>query len=105
MSSAPVGSRPRHVPEQSRPYGEFVRAVVQLVEDVVLGLCGLVAGWIVVSNMPGTVLPVIAATVAMAIGGRMLFDGTIWTTGAGLVIAGAVGVGLYTADVLSSFGT
>ncbi|WP_419907585.1 hypothetical protein [Candidatus Poriferisodalis sp.] len=82
-----------------------MRAVVRLVEDVVLGLCGLVAGWIVVSYVPGRVLPAIAATVVLAVGGRLLFSGTIWTAGIGLVVAGAAGAGVYVADLVGSLGT
>ena len=77
---------------------------MRLVEDVVLGLCGLVAGWIVVSYVPGRVLPAIAATVVLAVGGRMLFNGTIWTAGIGLVVAGTVGAGVYVADLVGSLG-
>lgn len=82
-----------------------MRAVVRLVEDVVLGLCGLVAGWIVVSYVPGTVLPAIAATVVLALGGRLLFNGAIWTAGIGLIVAGAGGAGVYVADLVGSLGT
>ena len=89
----------------SLAYGELVRAVVRLVEDVVLGLCGLVAGWIVVSYVPGTVLPAIAATVVLALGGRLLFSGVVWTAGAGLVVAGSAGAVVYVADLVGSLGT
>lgn len=78
--------------------------MVRLVEDVVLGLCGLVTGWIVVSYAPGTLLPVIAATVVLAVGGRLLFTGAIWTAGIGLVVAGAAGAVVYVADLVSSLG-
>lgn len=81
-----------------------MREVVRLVENVVLGLCGLVAGWIVVSYVPGNVLRVIAVTVVLAVGGRLVFNGTIWTAGIGLVIAGIAGSGLYVSEVFSTLG-
>lgn len=87
-----------------RAYGEPVRAVVGVVENLVLGLCGLVSGWIVVSYVPGTVLPAIAATVVLALGGRLLFNGVVWTAGVGLVVAGTAGAGVYVADLVSSLG-
>ena len=87
-----------------RAYGEPVRAVVRFTEDVVLGLCGLVAGWIAVTYVPGAVLPPIAVTVVLAVGGRLLFSGTVWTAGIGLVVAGAAGAGVYVADLVTSLG-
>jgi len=81
-----------------------VREVLPAVENVVLLLCGLVAGWIAVAYLPGSVLPVIAIAVVLAAGGRMLFNGTFWTAGIGLVIAGIVGAGFYIADAVTSLG-
>lgn len=81
-----------------------MRAVLLLVENVVLLLCGLVAGWTAVTFLPGSVLPVVAVTVVLAAGGRLLFNGTFWTAGIGLVVAGIAGGGLYTAGVVTSLG-
>ncbi len=81
-----------------------MREVLLAVENVVLLLCGLVAGWITVTYLPGPVLGVIAITVVLAVGGRMLFNGTFWTAGIGLVIAGVAGAGLYIADAVASLG-
>lgn len=78
--------------------------VLRLVENVVLLLCGLVAGWIAVTYLPGSVLPVVAVTVVLAAGGRLLFNGTLWTAGIGLVVAGVAGAGLYLADAVTSLG-
>ena len=75
-----------------------------LVENAVLLLCGLVAGWVAVTYVPGSVLPVIAVTVVVAAGGRLLFNGTLWTAGIGLVAAGVAGAGLYVADMVTSLG-
>jgi hypothetical protein len=81
-----------------------VRQVVLLVENAVLLLCGLVVGWIAVTFLPGSVLPAVAATVVLAAGGRLLFNGTFWTAGIGLVIAGIAGAGIYIADAVTSLG-
>lgn len=81
-----------------------MREVLLLVENIVLLLCGLVAGWIAVTFLPGSVLPVIAVTVVLAAGGRLLFNGTVWTAGIGLVVAGVAGAGVYVADVVTSLG-
>ena len=81
-----------------------MREVLLLVENVVLLLCGLAAGWIAVTFLPGSVLPVIAVTVVLAAGGRLLFNGTFWTAGAGFVIAGIAGAGFYIADAVTSLG-
>ena len=75
-----------------------------LVENVVLLLVGLAAGWIVVTYVPGSVLPAIAVTVVLAAGGRLLFSGTFWTAGIGFVIAGIAGAGLHIADMVTSLG-
>ena len=81
-----------------------MREVLVLVENVVLLLCGLVAGWIVVTFVPGSVLPAIAVTVVLAAGGRLLFNGTLWTAGIGLVVAAVAGAGFYVADMVTSLG-
>lgn len=81
-----------------------MREVLLLVENIVLLLCGLVAGWIAVTFLPGSVLPVIAITVVLAAGGRLLFNGTFWTAGVGFVIAGIAGAGFYLADAVTSLG-
>ena len=81
-----------------------MRELLLAVENVVLLLCGLVAGWIAVTYLPGPVLGVIAITVVLAVGGRMLFNGTFWTAGIGLVIAGVAGAGFYIADAVASLG-
>lgn len=81
-----------------------MRHVLLLVENMVLLLCGLVLGWIAVTFLPGSVLPVIAVTVVLAAGGRLLFNGTFWTAGIGFVIAGVAGAGLYIADAVTSLG-
>jgi len=81
-----------------------VREVLLLVENVVLLLCGLVAGWIAVTFLPGSVLPPVAVTLVLAAGGRLLFNGTFWTAGVGFVIAGIAGAGFYIADAVTSLG-
>lgn len=81
-----------------------MREVVLLVENAVLLLCGLVAGWIAVTFLPGSVLPPIAVTLVLAAGGRLLFNGTFWTAGVGFVIAGIAGAGFYIADAVTSLG-
>ena len=81
-----------------------MREVLVLVENAVLLLVGLVAGWIAVTYVPGSVLPVIAVTVVLAAGGRLLFNGTLWTAGIGLVAAGIAGAGFYVADMVTSLG-
>ena len=81
-----------------------MREVLLAVENVVLLLCGLVAGWVAVTYLPGPVLGVIATTVVLAVGGRLLFNGTFWTAGIGLVIAGVAGAGFYVADAVASLG-
>ena len=78
--------------------------MVLLVENAVLLLCGLVAGWIAVTYLPGSVLPMLAVTVVLAVGGRLLFNGTFWTAGIGFVVAGIAGAGLYVADMVTSLG-
>lgn len=78
--------------------------VLLLVENIVLLLCGLVLGWIAVTFLPGSVLPVIAATVVLAAGGRLLFNGTFWTAGIGFLVAGIAGAGFYIADAVTSLG-
>ena len=82
----------------------MVRELLLAVENVVLLLCGLVAGWIVVTFLPGSVLPPIAVTVVLATGGRLMFSGTFWTAGAGFVIAGIAGAGFYVADLVTTLG-
>jgi len=81
-----------------------VHQVLLLVENIVLLLCGLVLGWIAVTFLPGSVLPVIAVTVVLAAGGRLLFNGTFWTAGIGFLIAGVAGAGFYIADAVTSLG-
>ncbi|WP_420624242.1 hypothetical protein [Candidatus Poriferisodalis sp.] len=81
-----------------------MRSVLRLVEDTVLFLCGLVAGWIAVTYVPGAVLGAVAVTVVLAAGGRLLFNGTVWSAGAGLVIAGIAGAGLYVSEAVSTLG-
>ncbi|MCY3584559.1 hypothetical protein [Candidatus Poriferisodalis multihospitum] len=78
--------------------------VLLLVENIVLLLCGLVLGWIAVTFLPGSVLPVIAVTVVLAAGGRLLFNGTFWTAGIGFLVAGIAGAGFYIADAVTSLG-
>lgn len=87
------------------PTVNAVRAVVRLVEDAVLFLGGLVTGWVAVDYMPGEVLPLVAVTVVLAAGGRLLFNGTVWTAGIGLVVAGLAGAGLLAASLFSSVGS
>ncbi len=82
-----------------------VRTALRLVEDIVLFLCGLVAGWIAVTLVPGTALSVIAVTVVLAAGGRLLFDGTLWSAGAGLTVAGIGAGGLLAINLFSSVGS
>jgi len=81
-----------------------VHQVLLLVENIVLLLCGLVLGWIAVTFLPGSVLPVIAVTVVLAAGGRLLFNGTFWTAGIGFLVAGIAGAGFYIADAVTSLG-
>lgn len=78
--------------------------VLLLVENIVLLLCGLVLGWIAVTFLPGPVLPVIAVTVVLAGGGRLLFNGTFWTAGIGFLVAGIAGAGFHIADAVTSLG-
>ncbi len=78
--------------------------VLLLVENIVLLLCGLVLGWIAVTFLPGSVLPMIAVTVVLAAGGRLLFNGTFWTAGIGFLVAGIAGAGFYIADAVTSLG-
>ena len=40
----------------------------------------------------------------LAAGGRLLFNGTLWTAGIGLVVAGVAGAGFYVADMMTSLG-
>ena len=75
-----------------------MRHVLLLVENIVLLLCGLVLGWIAVTFLPGSGLPVVAVTVVLAAGG------TFWTAGIGFVIAGVAGAGLYISDAVTSLG-
>ena len=82
-----------------------VRTTLRLVEDVVLFLCGLVAGWIAVTLLPGTTMSAIAVTAVLAAGGRLVFDGTLWSAGAGLTVAGIAAGGLLAIDLLSSVGS
>ena len=81
-----------------------MREALRLIEDIVLFLCGLVAGWIATTYLPGAVLGAIAVTVVLAVGGRLLFNGTVWSSGAGLVVAGIAGAGLYVSDAISTLG-
>ena len=78
---------------------------LRLVEDIVLFLCGLVAGWIAVTYAPATTLSAVAATVVLAAGGRLLFDGTLWSAGAGLTVAGIAAGGLLAINLFSSVGS
>ncbi len=82
-----------------------VRTALRLVEDIVLFLCGLVAGWIAVTLLPGTTMSAIAVTAVLAAGGRLVFDGTLWSAGAGLTVAGIAAGGLLAIDLLSSVGS
>ncbi|WP_419920451.1 hypothetical protein [Candidatus Poriferisodalis sp.] len=82
-----------------------MRTALRLVEDVVLFLCGLVAGWIAVTYMPSTTLSAIAVTVVLAAGGRLIFDGTLWSVGAGLTVAGIAAGGLLAINLFSSVGS
>ena len=82
-----------------------VRTALRLVEDVVLFLCGLVAGWIAVTYMPSTTLSAIAVTVVLAAGGRLIFDGTLWSVGAGLTVAAVAAGGLLAVNLFSSVGS
>jgi len=81
-----------------------VHQALLLVENIVLLLCGLALGWIAVTFLPGSVLPVIAVTVVLAAGGRLLFNGTFWTAGIGFLVAGIAGAGFYIADAVTSLG-
>ena len=57
-------------------------------EVFAFGLLGLVAGWLVVAYSPwGWAGAIAAVTLALAVGGRLMFEGVLWALGAGLVLA------------------
>ena len=66
---------------------KVLRELIRLIENVVLGLAGFVAAWAVVVYSPGLVVLALAATGMLALAGRLLFDGIMWTAGVGIIAA------------------
>ena len=61
---------------------------------------GMLVGWLVVANAPGWGGPVIAATIMLALAGRLIFDGTFLSLGLGMTITTVVTVGFYLRDLV-----
>lgn len=79
-------------------------AAVSVVRRFVEGLAflgvGLLLGWFLVTVAPfGTGGPVIIATLLLAVGGRLMFDGTFAALGYGLTASTLVTVGFYVRDL------
>jgi hypothetical protein len=72
-----------------------------IAENVGLLAVGLLAGWALVSLAPGWGGPVIAGTVLLALGGRLVFDGTFLWLGLGLIVTTVATVGVHLADLVT----
>ena len=69
-------------------------------ENVALFGSGLLGGWVGVSIAPGWGGPVIAATILLALAGRLAFDGTFLWLGLGIAITTVATVGVYLRDLV-----
>lgn len=69
-------------------------------ENLALFGVGLLVGWIGVSIAPGWGGPVIAATILLALAGRLVFDGTFMWLGLGVAITTVATVGFYLRDLV-----
>lgn len=71
-----------------------------VLEATGLFVAGLLAGWVVVSLAPGWGGPVIAATLMLALAGRLIFDGTFTALGLGMTITTVLTVGFHIRDLV-----
>jgi hypothetical protein len=67
-------------------------------EGLAFLLAGLLVGWLAVTLAPEPAGPMIAGTVAMALGGRMMFDGTFNWLGLGLMASSLATLAFYIRD-------
>ena len=82
--------------------------VIQL-ENLLLLALGFVAGWLVVTvfpqqitvaSLPSWLLSSAVATALLALGGRLVFDGTFQACGIGLMISSSSSAGLLIYEVV-----
>ena len=82
--------------------------VIQL-ENLLLLALGFVAGWLVVTvftqqitvaSLPCWLLALAVATALLALGGRLVFDGTFQAVGIGLMISSSSSAGLLIYEVV-----
>ena len=89
-------------PESRYPSGTFGRVtwVRWSLENLALFAAGLLLGWIGVSIAPGWGGPVIAATILLALAGRLVFDGTFMWLGLGVAVTTVATVGFHLRDLV-----
>ncbi|HCB34297.1 MAG TPA: hypothetical protein DEP66_03330 [Acidimicrobiaceae bacterium] len=76
-------------------------ALLRLTVSLGFASFGALVGGLAVLLAPGWGWPFVAATVALALGGRLMFDGTYWALGAGMVVAALATVALHAVEVFS----
>lgn len=74
----------------------LLRGMIRLAENLVLLIAGLGLGYLAVWGPPGLLWPVLVGTLALTLGGKLMFEGLFSALGVGLVIASTVSLGYFT---------
>jgi len=70
--------------------------MIRLVETLILLIVGLGLGYLAVWAPPGLLWPVLVGTLALTVGGKLMFEGLFSALGVGLVISATVSLGYFT---------
>ena len=70
--------------------------MIRLVESLVLLIVGLGLGYLAVWAPPGLLWPVLIGTLALTVGGKLMFEGMFSALGVGLVLASTISLGYFT---------
>ena len=70
--------------------------MIRLVETLILLIVGLGLGYLAVWAPPGLLWPVLVGTIALTVGGKLMFEGMFSALGVGLVISATVSLGYFT---------
>ncbi|MDG2261063.1 MAG: hypothetical protein P8N50_01875 [Actinomycetota bacterium] len=74
----------------------LLRGMIRLVETLILLIVGLGLGYLAVWVPPGLLWPVLIGTLALTVGGKLMFEGLFSALGVGLVISATVSLGYFT---------
>lgn len=74
----------------------LLRVMIRVAENAALLIAGLGLGYLAVWGPPGLLWPVIIGSLALTLGGKLMFEGLLSALGVGLVIASTVSLGYFT---------